>query len=149
MQVRRSVVAAVAGVVVALAVVGGVVLLAASGAVEVRLGDDVFLAGRVERLAAAVEFDGPIIIPDASPERSRDIYLQHLGPGVEQGWLALGAQAPGAERECLVRWQSEAREFVDPCTKRRYPADGEGLTRYPTRVTAGVLSVDLRRPTPP
>lgn len=135
--------------VIALAVVGGVILLAASGAVEVRLGDDVFLAGRVERLAPAVEFDGPIIIPDASPERSRDIYLQHLGPGVEQGWLALGAQAPGAERECLIRWQSEAHEFVDPCTGRRYPADGEGLTRYPTRVTAGVLSVDLRHPIPP
>ncbi len=141
--------AGVAGVVVALLVVGGVVLLAGSGTVDVRLGDDVFLAGRVERLAPAVEFDGPIIIPDASPDRRRDIYLQHLGPGIEDGWLALGAQAPGAERDCLVRWQADVRQFLDPCSGRRYPADGEGLTRYPTEVTAGVLSVDLRRPIPP
>lgn len=135
--------------VVALVVVGGVILLAGSGEVDVRLGDDVFLAGRVESLAVAVEHEGPIIIPDASPERRRDIYLQHLGPSAEEGWLALAAQAAGAGRDCLIRWQSDAREFVDPCTERRYPADGEGLTRYPTDVTAGVLSVDLRHPIPP
>lgn len=141
--------AGVAGVVAALVVVGGLLLLAGSGGVEVRMGDDVFLAGRVEGLARAVEQDGPIIIPDASPDRSRDIYLQHLGPGDEEGWVALSAHAPGAGRECLLRWQADAQEFADPCSGRRYPADGEGLARYPTRVTAGVLSVDLRRPTPP
>lgn len=149
MRARRSVVAGVAGVVVALAVVGGVVLLAGSGGLEVRLGDDVFRAGRVERLAAAVERDGPIAIPDASPDRRRDIYLQHLGRSDDEGWVAFAAQAPGAGRDCLLRWRPDDRELADPCSGRRYPADGEGLTRYPTQVEDGVLSVDLRRPEAP
>lgn len=142
-------VAGVAGVVVALAIVWGVVLIAGSGQVEVRLGDDVFRAGRVERLAAAVDRDGPIAIPDASPDRRRDILLQHLGDRDDEGWVAFSAQAPGADRSCLLRWEPDDEELVDPCNGRRYPADGEGLTRYATRVEDGVLSVDLRRPPPP
>jgi hypothetical protein len=143
---RRSVVAGVAGVVVALALVWGVVLVASSGDVEVRLGDDVFRAGRVERLAGAVERDGPIAIPDASPDRRRDIYLQHLGGSDDEGWVAFAAQAPGADRSCFLSWDPDDEELVDPCDGRRYPADGEGLTRYPTQVEDGLLTVDLRRP---
>ena len=136
-------------VVGAVVVFGGVALLAGSGGVEVRLGDDVFRAGQVERLAAAIAAEGPIAIPDASPERARDIYLQHLGETPEVGWLAFAAQAPGAERTCLLQWDPAGAELVDPCSDRRYPADGEGLTQYPTAVADGVLTVDLRRPEPP
>ncbi|MDP9006695.1 MAG: hypothetical protein M3N15_07270 [Actinomycetota bacterium] len=146
MQARRSVVVGVAGVVAGLALVAGIALLARSGDIEARLGDDVFVAGQVERLSAAVRRDGPIAFPDASPRRQRDLYVQHLGPGPEDGWLAFSAQAPGAERRCLLQWLPVEEEFVDPCSGRRYPPDGEGLTQYPTVVEDGQLSVDLRQP---
>ena len=138
----------VGAVVGAMAVFGGLALLAGSGQVDPRLGDEVFTVGSVERLAANVERDGPIAIPDASPRRARDIYLQHLGAGDDEGWLAFSAQAPGAERRCLLQWLPEDRQFADPCSDERYPADGEGLTSYPTTVEEGVLSVDLRSPAP-
>lgn len=149
MGTRRSLIIGVAAVVAAMAVFGGLALLAGSGQVDVRLGDDVFEAGRVDRLAANVARDGPILIADASPDRRRDLYLQHLGATDDQGWLAFSAQAPGAERTCLLQWQAGAEQFVDPCTGGRYPADGAGLTRYPTTVDDGVLSVDLRSPQTP
>ncbi len=123
-------------------------LLGSSGQVDVRLGDDVFEAGQVDRLAANIARDGPIAIPDASPERARDLYLQHLGDTPQVGWLAFAAQTPGAERTCLLQWAAAVEEFVDPCSGRRYPADGDGLPQYPTTVTDGVLSVDLRQPQP-
>lgn len=138
-----------AGVVAGFAVFASIVLLAGSGGIDVRLGDDVFVAGQVERLAAAVEADGPIAIPDASPRRQRDLYLQHLGTTAGEGWLAFSAQAPGAERRCLLQWLPAEEEFVDPCSGRRYPADGEGLTQYATMVDDGILSVDLRQPPAP
>jgi hypothetical protein len=149
MQSRRSVVLGLAGVVAAFALFWGIAVLAGSGGVKVRLGDDVFVAGRTERLARAVEQDGPIAIPDASPRRERDLYLQHLGPGLEEGWLAFAAQAPGAERRCLLQWLPAEEEFADPCSGRRFPADGEGLIRYPTTVEDGQLSVDLRQAVAP
>ena len=149
MRTGRPILLGLAGVAAGFALFGGVALLARSGGVDVRLGDDVFVAGQVERLAAAVERDGPIAIPDASPRRRRDLYLQHLGPGPEEGWLAFSAQAPGAERRCLLQWLPAERHFADPCSERRYPADGDGLTRYPTTVEEGKLSVDLRGPSAP
>ena len=138
----------IGAVVAAFAVFGGLALLANSGGVDIRLGDDVFRAGNVERLAAAVDRDGPIAIPDASPERARDIYLQHLGETPEVGWLAFAAHAPGADRSCLLQWDPVRRDFRDPCSGQRFPADGEGLAHYPTTVAEGELSVDLRQGSP-
>jgi hypothetical protein len=149
MRARRSVVIGVGAVVAAVVTFGGLALLSGSGQVDPRLGDDVFEVGQVERLAANVERDGPIAIPDASPRRARDIYLQHLGEADDEGWLAFAAQTPGAERHCLLQWLAEDRRFADPCSDKRYPADGEGLTSYPTTVEEGILSVDLRQPSPP
>lgn len=145
MKTRRSVILGLGAVAAAFAVFAGLALLADSGSVDMRLGDDVFRAGQVERLAGAIARDGPILIPDASPERARDIYLQHLGETPEVGWLAFAAQSPGADRTCLLQWEPADQEFQDPCSQRRYPADGDGLTHHPTTVTDGELTVDLRR----
>ncbi|MGI9120435.1 MAG: hypothetical protein ACR2G7_10020 [Acidimicrobiales bacterium] len=148
-QARRSVVVGVAAVVAGLALFGGLALLSGWGRIQPNLGDEVFVAGRVDRLAANIERDGPIAFPDASPRRGRDIYLQHLGGAPEEGWLAFSAQASGAERRCLLQWAPGDRVLVDPCSGSRYPADGKGLTQYRTIVEGGVVSVDLRQPVPP
>ena len=145
MKTRRSVILGLGAVAAAFAVFAGLALLADSGGIDMRLGDEVFRAGQVERLADAIAREGPILIPDASPDRARDIYLQHLGEAPEVGWLAFAAQAPGTERTCLLQWEPAGEEFRDPCSQRRYPADGEGLTHYPATVTDGELTVDLRQ----
>ncbi len=147
-QARRSVVVGVAAVVAGLALFAGLALLTGSGRIQPNLGDEVFVAGRVDRLAANIEGDGPIAFPDASPQRGRDIYLQHLGATPEEGWLAFSAQAPGAERRCLLQWLAQEGVLADPCSATRYPADGQGLTQYPTKVEGGVVSVNLRSPAP-
>jgi hypothetical protein len=75
---RRALAAALAGVVAGVAVFVGVGLALGRvgddpGDVEIRLGDDVFRAGRVDALATAVARQGPVLFPDASPRQRRDI----------------------------------------------------------------------------
>lgn len=124
---------------------GGMIVvstLASDGTVEVRLGDDEVRAGRTRRLAREIDDRGPYLLPDAG-SGSRDIYVQHLGEDEERGWLAFSARAPGQDdRACSLRW--DGRGFEDPCTGERFPSDGDGLTRYPTRVDDGEVFVDLR-----
>ena len=99
-----------------------------------------FEVGRVSQLADSV----PFLLSDASPARSRDVYVQHLGDDEEAGWLVFSARAPGQDdRACSLRWIDEDEEFEDPCTDERYPADGEGLTRYPVEVRDGSLYADF------
>ena len=84
----------------------------------------------------------PFLLPDASPSRRRDIYIQHLGADEEEGWLAFAAFAPGqVDRDCFLRW--DGTQFEDPCTGEVFPDDGAGLTPYDTRVDDGRLYVDL------
>lgn len=118
--------------------------LAGSGDIDLNLGDEIFEVGKVERLSKAIAEDGPILIPDASPNRTRDIYLQHLGTDPKRGWLAFSARANGAPRECHLQWDTASEDFVDPCTGDRYPANGKGLTGYVTRIREARLYVDLR-----
>jgi hypothetical protein len=99
-----------------------------------------FEVGSAKRLATTVARDGPLLFQDLL-NRSRDIYVQHLGG---EDWRAFEAHAPGAPRRCVLRWERDERRFVDPCDGRAYPADGSGLTAYPTRVDRrGALIVDL------
>jgi hypothetical protein len=100
-------------------------------------------------LAAQVERDGPILFPDLLG-RGRDIYIQHLSPDRKEGWRAFRATAPGAARNCTLRWDRASRTFSDPCDpERTYPADGQGLEQYPAAVQgANKLVVDLRRTAP-
>jgi hypothetical protein len=123
---------AVAGVAVAGALLWVVTVLISNRTVrprgpfeadEVRIGHVAALADRV-----------PFLLPDASPARARDVWVQHLGSAEEEGWLVFAALAPGqTDRECYVRWDGSAH-FTDPCTGDQFPANGAGLTQYPVRV---------------
>jgi hypothetical protein len=130
------------------AVLFGVVLLAglsiASGRGKVdvsNLGDKDFWAGNADRLAARIQKDRrPFLIPDASPNHAKDIYLQHIGATDTRGWLAISA----GPRRCSLQWDEKRLQFVDPCTGATHPADGSDLTRYRTYVEGNAVFVDLR-----
>ena len=99
-----------------------------------------FRVGSAERLARTVDRDGPLLFQDLL-NRSRDIYVQHL-TGDE--WRAFEAHAPGAPRRCVLEWRAAARQFADPCSAQTFPADGTGLTQFPTEVDErGALIVRL------
>ena len=139
--------AALLGVIVVLALVGtmvGISVLASRGSVEVRLGDEEAGPYDTRRMAAEIDDRGPFLLPDASPNRSRDLYVQHQGTNPNRGWLAFAARAPGEDdrERCTVQWTGT--DFADPCSGQHYPADGAGLQRYPTRVEKGKLFVVLK-----
>ncbi len=100
-----------------------------------------------KRLAREVAQRGPVLFKDPL-NRDREIYVQHQGTDPEKGWVAVRAYASRVSVDCLLRWNASKRQFVDPCTKRSYPPDGEGLSTYPAPVTGGVVRIDLRTPRP-
>ena len=97
--------------------------------------------GPADDRARTIAEGGPILFQDLL-NRSRDIYVQHLGG---DDWRAFEAHAPGAPRRCFLEWRAATREFVDACDGRTFPADGTGLVQYPTRVDERQhVVVDLR-----
>jgi hypothetical protein len=148
----RALAVAAAGVVVAIGVAAALAVLANRGTVDVRLGSETFAEQDAEDAAERVAQDGPILYADTAGG-DRDIVLQHVGDDPEEGWIALAARPPGVSRECTVQWDPEDGLFrlLDPsgevsgdCDGREFPADGEGLPRYPVTVDAdGNLDVDL------
>jgi hypothetical protein len=147
-KVRSALVASALLVLTAVLVVVLVLRLASSPDAKVQLGDPVFEVGQVRRLAPEIERRGPLLFQDLL-NRSRDIYVQHLGTDVKTGWLAFEAHAPGQPRTCALRWVDARGQFEDPCTKAVFPADGAGLVHYPTEVRRKdkgglTLFVDLR-----
>ena len=127
------------------AVLVGVVILAAlsfasgKGKVDVsNLGDRIQWVGNADRLAKRVAKDGPFIIPDASPNRNRVIYVQHVGTEDTKGWYSILAAEKGS---CAVKWTGSGFEECDGTT---HPADGSGLTRYKTYVDGNAVYVDVR-----
>lgn len=115
--------------------------------IEVRLGDDVFVAGDAGRLAAQVAADGPILLPDVA-NGARDVYLQHAGDDPTTGWLVFDARRPGTGRECTLEWRGDG--FADPCDGSVVPPDGGDLRAYEVSVNEdGTVEVDLvMRPEP-
>jgi hypothetical protein len=143
-QPSRAVVAATVAAVVLAAVLGMLTLRFASRNPEkANLGSSVFRF-EARRLAREVDRDGPFLLKDPL-NRSREVYVQHLGDDPETGWITIRAYASRVAIECLLRWEPRRREFIDPCTNQSYPPSGEGLTTYPTTVRAGKVNVDLRR----
>jgi len=104
-----------------------------------------FKVGPASRLGPEITRNGPLLFQDLL-NRSRDIYVQHLGG---DDWRAFEAHAPNAPRSCVLRWRPDDHRFLDPCDGRTYPADGTGLTTYRTVVGKdGVVRVDLGAPLP-
>ena len=113
---------------------------------RVRLGKRVFVVGADARYAGIVDRDGPLLFQDLIGS-NRDIYVQHLGP---KKWTTFSAIAPGASRECQLRWDPKAGAFNDPCVAgRTFPSDGAGLQHYVTTLDSkNRIVVDLNKPIP-
>ncbi len=135
----RSLVLAVAGVVLGIALILGLFVVAIpslteDGKVEVKLGSDTYDAGPADARAANIAADGPILFSDVSSGQ-RDIFLQHLGDDPATGWYAFDSRRPGQDRTCTLQWRSASEDFLDPCDDSVVPADGTGLIAYAVIVT--------------
>jgi hypothetical protein len=134
----RGLLLGVIAVVLGIALVFGLSVAASRGDVDLKnLGDREFDAGSARSKAEQIDEDGPILFPDAQG-KTLDIYLQH----VDGEWYAIAA----GDRKCTLEWTG--RDFRDPCTKKTFPADGSGLTRYQTRVSDGHVYVDFTEEVP-
>ena len=135
-------IAGVLGGILVFAIVANVV---GSSADKVDSAATTFDVGPAEQRARTIARGGPILFQDLL-NRSRDIYVQHVGG---DDWRAFEAHAPGAPRRCFLEWRADARQFVDACDGRTYPADGTGLVAYPTQVDDRQhVVIDLRQPAP-
>jgi hypothetical protein len=111
--------------------------------VPIQLGEPVFEPGNAADLAAVIDEDGPLLLPDASGG-DRDIVLNHLGDLPDEDWVAFAARSLTAPRDCFVEWQPDRSLFVDNCDRTEYPADGEGLEQYGTSIDVdGNLVINL------
>jgi hypothetical protein len=125
------------------AVVFFLTAIAENGKVQVRLGDDRFDAGRVDRMAELVRDGGPFKYSDVAG-RQRDIVINHLAQDPLAGWVAFEVRRPGDPRECQVEWQQDAGHFSYTCDANvTFPADGEGLERFPVEIQSGRIIVDI------
>lgn len=148
----RSLAIGLGGIAIGLAILVVVFVVALpglteEGQIEVRLGAETFTVGQARIKAESIATDGPFLFPDVA-NGQRDIYVQHRGDDPLTGWSAFDARLPGSERDCTLEWDRSADEFVDPCTGRVVPANGEGLPDYPVEVTDDeTVVVDLNAAT--
>jgi hypothetical protein len=135
---RNAVVVGIAGVVSGLVLMAFVVWATGqnSDGRQLRLGDSQFQDITADRMAARIANEGPVLFPDVSDNRTRDIYVQHLGADPKTGWLAFDARKPGAPRECYIEWQRDRKVFVDRCDGSEVGPDGAGLRQYPAVVNS-------------
>jgi hypothetical protein len=137
---------ATGAVIIGALVFAAVVNLVSTRKSGTKAGTDLYMVGDAKSLAGTVSRTGPLLFQDLLGN-GRDIYVQNLGA---DDWRTFEAHAPGAARRCVLRWDPAGSRFVDPCDNRAYPADGAGLTTFPTHVDeGGRVVVDLRLPQPP
>lgn len=152
-RTSRSVVLAVAGIVVGIVLVLGLFVVAIpslteSGKVEVKLGSDTYDAGSASARSRNIADGGPLLFSDVSSGK-RDIYLQHIGDDISKGWYAFDARRAGQPRDCTLSWQPAESNFRDPCDGTIVPADGTGVSAYAVTITdKGKVIVDLRGENP-
>jgi hypothetical protein len=145
----RTFTLAVGGVVLALGLavalfVFAIPSISSRNQTTVRLGADNLALGSAKDRARDIATGGPILEPDQSGGQ-RDIFVQHLGTDVGDGWYAFDTRRAGESRgKCTLRWNRRARHFDDPCNGSPVPADGGDLVHYKVTVTKdGDLFVDL------
>jgi hypothetical protein len=121
------------------------------GGVRIALGDDRFDLGDAKKRAATITAQGPTLYPDLLVGGDRYIWVNHTGTDpLDQGsWHIFAAVPPGSDLRCAVQWKAGQNQFVDPCTGKAFPSDGQGLTHYQVAITPdNHVVVDLRTTVP-
>lgn len=146
----RAVVPVVAGLgfftLVFLALWGAASLISRNPERITNLGDKIFEVGAVQRVAASVEANGPILYPDLrDPDGTRSIVLDHEGNQPAVGWRVFYAWPADRDSVCIAKQVEGTKAFTD-CEGRTI--DIEDLAR-PTDVRPLVenkktLYIDLR-----
>ncbi|MEZ5382310.1 MAG: hypothetical protein R2754_11040 [Microthrixaceae bacterium] len=130
------------------------VLLGQGGGGEpasVSLGSDEFALGPAKERAEVIADAGPFLLSDVSGRgQNRPIAISHDGPEPDEGWSIFEARAPGAPKNCFLRWDRAREVFVsenadgETCDDATFPRDGAGLTQLPWEVSdEGILHVTL------
>lgn len=133
-------------VVIGLALAGlyGVATLASRGDVEMRLGDDRFIAGSASDILDRIIADGAPIGFNDPARRERPIWVDNTGDEPDEGWTVVSAYLPD-DPSCLVQWDADADHYVAECDDTlTFPRSGEGLRQFPHEVVEGRLEIDLR-----
>lgn len=145
-RTRTLVLTSVLGVLTAVLFVVFVLRLDQVDTTGPEFGPRLFEVGQARRLAPQIAEGGPFLFKDPLTSGvGRELYLQHTGDDVQQGWIAFEARAPGAAATCILETGRKQGSLRDPCSKKTYPPSGEGLTTYPATVNdEGIVEVDLR-----
>jgi hypothetical protein len=138
----------------ALVVAGALVLAVArlasdpDSGVDIRLGVDQINVGSALRWSEEIAESGPLILPDASPNRDRDVVVSHVGTDPNAGWQVFAARRPGTDRGCTFEVDRDRGVLIDPCADGAVvPADGGDLPRYAWQISpSGDLVIDLNTP---
>ena len=110
----------------------------------VNLGSDTFRVGSARDLARRVRADDyPLLFQDLR-DKSIDVWVDHdRRQPFYRGWRAIEAHAPRAPRTCQLEWTGSG--YKDPCDGKTYPATGDGLRRFKTKVVDGFVVVDFTK----
>ena len=147
----RAVVPVLGGIgffaVVALVLWGVATLVAHNGSdATSNLASNVFHPGSVERYAAIIDEDGPVLFPDLQgTDGDRTIVLDHSGGDPMHGWSIHLAHPSDRPITCKVTQVQHTDQFTD-CEGRTIGVDGLALPPKgvaPDVSNDGILTLDL------
>jgi hypothetical protein len=116
-----------------------------SGATS-NLASNVFRPGSVERYAAIIQEDGPVLFPDLlGTDGDKSVVLDHVGSNPMEGWRIYLGHPADRPISCKVTQIQHTQQFTD-CEGRTVAVDGLALPPAgiaPVVSADGILTLDL------
>ena len=141
-DVRRSALLIGLAAVVFAIILGAVALEFGRRTQTLALGSADFGDLDVQRIGDLIDREGPLLLADIGGG-TRQVWLQHIGDEIDQGWSAFDVRQPGDPVECYADWVASTQQFVDKCDGSIYPESGSGLPQIPVFVDGSELTIDI------
>ena len=110
------------------------------------LASNVFRPGSVQRYAAIIEEDGPVLFPDLlGTDGDKSVVLDHVGSNPMEGWRIYLGHPADRPISCKVTQVRHSDQFTD-CEGRTVAVDGLALPPAgiaPVVSADGILTLDL------